>query len=270
MGGLVGFGNCRTPNFTRRGPAGLGWPSFARFPPVVKFLVLALFYGDHPELALRCGTTLRGLWNTGRIDLRIGLNEVSARTRAVLDELLPGVDAITADPQVYKYPMMRRLVAGYRGDATHMMWFDDDSCLQPGVDPGQWLQAVTRRTATVTGSLGSLYTQRLTALQRDWILRQPWATGRPLPDDLLFNTGGWKVVPLDLMRRFDFPPADMRHAGGDLALGGLLQQQGLVPEQFRVGLAINADAQLRESAAARRGVTEPAGGEGWKLWGPGT
>jgi hypothetical protein len=236
---------------------------------VVKFLVLALFYGDHPELARRCGATLRALWNTGRIDLRIGLNEASPRTRAVLDELLPGVATEAADPQIYKYPMMRRLLAGYRGDASHMMWFDDDSCLQPGVDPRQWLQAVAQRAATATGSLGSLYVQRLTALQREWIKRQPWATCRPLPDDLLFNTGGWKVVSLDLLRRFDYPPADMQHAGGDIGLGALLQQQGLLPEQFRAGLAINADAQLRESEAARRGVTEPAGGEGVQLWGPG-
>jgi hypothetical protein len=237
---------------------------------VVKFLVLALFYGDHPELAQRCGGTLRALWNTGQVDVRIGLNEVSARTRAVLAELLPGVDVISADPQIYKYPMMRRLVSSYRGDATHMMWFDDDSCLLPGVDARAWLHAVSQRTAATPGTLGSLYTQRLTPAQREWMLRQPWATDRPLPAEVLFNTGGWKVVPLELMRRFDYPPADMQHAGGDLALGGLLQQQGLAPEQFRVGLAINADAQLRESEAVRRGVAEAPHGEAWKLWGPRT
>ena len=60
----------------------------------------------------------------------------------------------------------------------------------------------------------------------------------------------------------------LQHAGGDLALGLLLQQQGLAPEQFRVGLAINADAQLRESAAARRGVIEASGTEAWHIWGP--
>ena len=114
-----------------------------------------------------------------------------------------------ADPQIYKYPMMRRMGAEYRGDATHMMWFDDDSCLQPGVDAGKWLQAVTQRAAATQGTLGSLYTQRLMPAQRELVLRQPWAGSRPLPDDVLFNTGGWKVVPLELMRRFDYPPAEM-------------------------------------------------------------
>ena len=31
------------------------------------------------------GTTLRALWNTGRVDLRIGLNEVSLASRAAID-----------------------------------------------------------------------------------------------------------------------------------------------------------------------------------------
>jgi hypothetical protein len=236
---------------------------------MVKFLVLALFYGDHPELAQRCGWTLRALWNTGRVDLRIGLNEVSARSRAVLDALLPGVPMERADPQIYKSPMMRRLLAGYSGDATHMMWFDDDSCLLPGVDAAAWLQAVAARAATLRGSMGSLYTQPLTEAQRAWTLRQPWATGRPVPQEVLFNTGGWKVVPLELMRRFDWPFPALMHAGSDLSLGLLLQQLGLGPEQFRVGLAINADGALRESAAPRRGVNEPAHA-GAALWGPGT
>ncbi|WP_255985122.1 hypothetical protein, partial [Klebsiella pneumoniae] len=93
----------------------------------------------------------------------------------------------------------------------------------------------------------ALYTQRLTTAQQDWVRRQPWYAGREVPDELLFNTGGWKVVPLDLMRRFDWPNPTIHHAAGDISLGALLHQHGLQPEQFRVGLAINADAGLRES-----------------------
>lgn len=233
---------------------------------MVKFLVLALFYGDHPELAYRCGTTLRALWNTGRVDLRIGLNEVSPAAEAVLDELLPGVAKETARPQIYKNPMTRRLLATYQGDATHMMWFDDDSCLRPGVDVPGWLDAVTQRAAATPSSLGSLYRQRLTPAQRDWIARQPWATGPAVPEVLEFNTGGWVVVPLDLIRRFDWPSADLGHFGCDLVLGALLHHQGLRPQQFRAGLAINADAQLRESEAQRRGVLA---GERTDVWGVG-
>lgn len=234
--------------------------------PLVKFLVLALFYGDHPQLARRCATSLRALWNTGRVDMRLGLNEASARTVAVLDELLPGVPRTVCKPQIYKHPMMRRLVREYRGEATHMMWFDDDSCLLPGLDVAAWLRTVSARAGQARGSLGSLYTQRLTEAQRQWVREQSWFTGREVPQEMLFNTGGWVVVPLDLMRRHDWPDAGLRHAGGDISLGALLHQQGLAPEPFRVGLAINADADLRESAAPRRGVTEPqdAPSDAWK------
>jgi hypothetical protein len=150
-----------------------------------------------------------------------------------------------------------------------MMWFDDDSCLQPAVDVQAWLAAVSARAGPARGSIGSLYRQALTPPQREWIGRQPWFTGRPLPEQLLFNTGGWKVVPLALMRRWDWPAPELRHGGGDLSLGALLQQQGLQPEQFRVGLAINADLQMRESAAPRRGVIEARDSPVWHVWGPG-
>jgi hypothetical protein len=233
---------------------------------VVKFLVLALFYGDHPALAQRCGATLRALWNTGQVDVRIGLNEVSPRSRAILDELLPGVDRLAAEPQIFKYPMMHRLVQTYAGAATHMMWFDDDSCLLPGTDAASWLAAVSRRAEGATGALGAVHTSELTPAQREWVLAQPWFTGRALGDEVLFAVGGWFVLPLALMRRCGWP-GTLQHAGGDISLGVLLQQQGLVPEPFRVGLAINADAQLRESKAPRRGVTEPGGVP--TVWGAG-
>ncbi|MEJ5989365.1 hypothetical protein WG902_05160 [Ramlibacter sp. PS3R-8] len=221
---------------------------------MVKFLVLALFYGDHPQLARRCGATLRALWNTGQVDLRIGLNEVSAESRAILDALLPGVQREQADPQIYKYPMMRRLLAGYSGDATHLMWFDDDSFLRPGLDVKGWLQAVSARAATARGSLGSVYTQQLDAAQQAWIRARPWYRGLDVPGEVAFNTGGWFVVPLELIRRCGWPEPELRHDGGDRILGALLHQQGLAPQQFRVGLAINSDEAMHESGAPRRGL----------------
>ena len=73
---------------------------------MVKFLLLALFDGDHPALAMRCCTALRALWNTGEIDVPIGLNEAAPRTRTAVERVLPGVEGVSADPQSYKYPMM--------------------------------------------------------------------------------------------------------------------------------------------------------------------
>jgi len=224
---------------------------------LVKFLVCALFYGDYPQLAQRCAASLQALHATGKVALRIGLNEVSPAVRAMLHAALPGAELVAAQPQVYKYPMMRRLVHEYHGDATHLMWFDDDSCLLPGTPAAGWLEAVAARAGRSEGSLGAVYRQRLTERQQEWLRAQPWYTGRSIPDEIEFNTGGWLVVPLPLLRRWHWPGPELQHQGGDLVLGALLQQQGLPVEQFRVGLAINADEHLRESAAPRRGYVEP-------------
>jgi hypothetical protein len=225
---------------------------------LVKFLVCALFYGDYPQLARRCAATLRSLWLTGRVDVRVGLNDVSEASRSVIESALPEVERIEATPQIYKFPMMRRLVHEYHGDATHLMWFDDDSCLQPGTAAPPWLEAVAARAGSTGGTLGSTYQQLLTEPQKAWIRAQPWYTGLAIPDLVTFNTGGWLVAPLALLRRFDWPGPELHHNGGDMVLGALLHQQGLPVEQFRVSLAINADDRLRESAAPRRGFTEPA------------
>lgn len=226
----------------------------------LKFLVCALFHGDYPALARRCALSLRALRDTGQVDLRIGLNEVSAaalrQIDAALPGMVPGVDQLHANPQIYKYPMMRRLVHGYRGDATHLMWFDDDSCLTPGFDVARWLASVARHARTTQGTLGSTYTRAQTPAEQDWIRTQPWYTGRDIPAATLFNTGGWFVAPLALFRRFDWPPPALRHNGGDVALGALCHQQGLEVLNCKGGVAINADESLVESSAPRRGYSE--------------
>lgn len=222
----------------------------------MKFLVCALFYGDFPALAARCAGTLARLRATGRIDLRIGFNEVSAASADVVQSALPGADILAAAPQLYKYPMMRQLIRGYAGAATHLMWFDDDSCLLPGTDAAAWLDRVEAAAAPVQGTLGSRYGFRMTEPQRLWVRSQPWFTGREIPEVTWFNTGGWLVAPLALLRRFDWPSTALLHNGGDLALGALLHQHGLAPVHFREGVAINADDALQESRAPRRGYSE--------------
>jgi hypothetical protein len=221
-----------------------------------KFLVCALFHGDYPELARRCALSVQALRDTGRVDTRIGLNEVSDRSQAVIAAALPGVDAISAVPQLYKYPMMRRLVHEYRGDATHVMWFDDDSCLLPGLDVPRWLDEVALQAGRTHGSLGSVCGMPQSDIEKAWVRAQPWFTGRALPAMTVFNAGAWFVLPLALFRQFDWPPARLRHNGGDVALGALLYQQGLEVAPFRTGVAINADESLVEASAPRRGFSE--------------
>ncbi|MBI2769137.1 MAG: hypothetical protein HYX47_05920 [Burkholderiales bacterium] len=224
----------------------------------LKFLVCALFYGDYPALAGRCAQSLAALRATGMVDMRVGLNEVSAASAALVDAALPGVEQVRAEPQLYKYPMMRRLVHGYQGDATHLMWFDDDSCLDSGLDVARWLALVGQRAQMTEGTTGSVYRRAQSDAEHAWIRAQPWFTGRPFPAETVFNTGGWFMAPLALFRRFDWPPLSLRHNGGDVALGALCHQQGLAVLDCTGGVAINAGDSLAESTAPRRGFSEPA------------
>ena len=224
----------------------------------LKFLVCALFYGDYPALAQRCAQSLAALRATGLVDMRIGLNEVSTRSEALIAAALPDVDEVRAQPQLYKYPMMRRLVHDYRGDATHLMWFDDDSCLAPRLDAAAWLGLVGQRARMTQGTTGSIYHRTQSAAEWAWVRAQPWFTSRPQPAETTFNTGGWFMVPLDLLRRLDWPPPSLRHNGGDVALGALCYQQGLAVLDCSGGVAINAGDSLAESSAPRRGFSEPA------------
>jgi len=222
----------------------------------VRFLTCALFYGDYPQLAQRCAQSLALLRDAGVGDMRIGLNEVSARSRAIIDGLLPGVETVTAVPQIYKGPMMRRLVLDYTGDATHLMWLDDDSCLMPGVDVPSWLANLRRAAQSVSGTLGHAYEIRQSPAEHNWIRAQPWYTGRALPWRTRFTTGGWFVARLSMLRRFDWPPPAIRHKGDDVALGALCHQQGFDVVDCKGGIAVNADDTLAPSTAPRRGHDE--------------
>lgn len=138
--------------------------------------VCVLLYGDYPDLARRVLLPLRALFLSGDIHLRIGCNDISSRSRDVLEEIFPqicgglsprqsrttsvGVNkkshiVFSSEeseipefmvqyryPQIFKYPMMRELF-DFNGSwpikTPFTMWFDDDSCIT-AEDPSAWLK----------------------------------------------------------------------------------------------------------------------------------
>lgn len=238
--------------------------------------VCALLYGDYPDLARRCLTPIARLLDDGRIELRLGMNECSPETFAVVRELLkcdahPGAPTepyhftqVSADrellieavrPQLYKYPMMRRLFTARPLTTEFVMWFDDDSYIK-NADPGVWLTGM-ESLAEKTDMIGSVYSIKIPPQQRAWIERQPWYAGKPVPISGKFATGGWWVLRSELIRQYNWPLEALRHRGGDVMLGQLLLQKGLSLTSYNAGVAINADAEGRESKSVRRGFDEP-------------
>lgn len=220
-----------------------------------KFTVCALFYGDYPNLARRCLEPLLELCGSGLIDLRIGLNDTSKDT----DEYINGscssdVFVLSAKPQILKYPMMRRLFNEKPIDTEYVMWFDDDSFVRED-DRMSWLESVDKEMASCD-MLGSVYTINYTQDQKSWCKKQSWYTGKTIPDRPKFATGGWWTLRSSVIRNFDWPIPELKHCGGDVALGVLLDQNNLRLKHYREGVAINADANGKESAAERRGASK--------------
>lgn len=254
----------------------------------MSFSVCVLCYGDHPHLAARCLNSIARSADWALIDsIQVGLNAVSPATRTVVDRAaaswpVPWRILEPADgANVGKYPLMRRMFYGPPEaagiaiprrvlKASRVMWFDDDSYVRDESGPEWWRQV--RAAATDVTVLGSLYkvagTPTLSAAiaDQDWYTATPRRAADPVAADRAgspvhtFVTGGWWVARSRFLRIWDYPFLALHHNGGDVLLGELCAQQKQKLGGFNAGVAINADAQGRESRAPRRGRSEvPAG-----------
>lgn len=220
-----------------------------------KFTVCALFYGDYADLARRCLEPLLELCGSGLIDLRLGLNDVSKETEEYINNSCSSnVFVLSAKPQIFKYPMMRKLFNEKPVTTEYVMWFDDDSFIRED-DRISWLESVDKEMSSCD-MLGSTYTINYTQDQKAWCKNQKWYTGKTIPDRPKFATGGWWCLRSSVIKKFDWPIPELKHCGGDVALGVLLDQNNLKLKHYREGVAINADVNGKESAAERRGASK--------------
>src|SRR3954465_12508819 len=99
------------------------------------FSINVLLYGDHPDLALRCLSSIQARFEPALVsDVRVGVNAVGNRTSEILTEFartLPAVVHVYRDRErrnVLKYPLMRKMLYDPERPvaADRVMWFDDD------------------------------------------------------------------------------------------------------------------------------------------------
>lgn len=236
------------------------------------FTVCALFYGDYPQLAERClYSMLQPAAYKYVREYRLGLNAVSLQTEATIRQQLAGAPAHRPPAYLYKtqvnvckYPLMRRMFYAEPAIQTpRVMWFDDDSAIAEPSD--SWWQRVAQVALQHT-LIGSVYRMDMGAAG-DAIRRQSWYTARPFrrrkrgaiaKNVYSFVTGGWWCLDFQFACQHDYPFPGLIHNGGDRILGELVYQQHGTMQEFRDGLLINADADGKESAAARRGVSQRA------------
>lgn len=229
--------------------------------------VTVLAYGDYPALTQRCLRSLRTALGAGFItSIRVGLNEVCDATRQVVHHVLQQcpaeTEALIYDSKVnrLKYPLLRKMLL----DREHpvitplVMHFDDDSYLESTVTSQSWWNAVSRelRTATV---IGGLYTKQLAGKQAECIEAQSWFNGKIIKPNhrVRFATGGWWAAQMAFLELHNYPFPYLHHNGGDVVLGELCRQQNGRLRMFKPLVCINADDKGKESAAVRRGVSQP-------------
>jgi hypothetical protein len=228
-----------------------------------RFTVCALLYGDYPNLAKRCLDPLLHLASIGDVELRVGMNEVSKVTSDFVRYNLWQPKIFEASPQIFKYPMMRKMFHDEPVVTDYIMWFDDDSYIKVK-DCASWLEAVTTEMSDCD-MLGSVYTILYGTDQKEWCKTQPWYKGKPISDKPRFATGGWWCIKTEVVNRLNWPITQLKHCGGDVALGVALNQNDLKLKHYNQGVAINANAEGKESAAERRGAsrTEKPIGKGF-------
>jgi len=224
-----------------------------------------LCYGDYPQLAKRCLTSIAEHARPGSVaEVIVICNVVSPATLAVIEEIrsqslqVPSRVVIrTENPR--KYPAMREVFHGTPQIATqYVMWFDDDSCIRPGFAGSFFDYMAGQLNQGPSLFVGQPWRWPLSAAQQQWIPTQPWYCGRPIKRMVTFGQGAWWIMAMSLIRDVDWPPENFEHSGGDVMTGVMLDQREI--PILRLGshfVAINANNEdLLDSVGNSRGITK--------------
>ncbi len=281
----------------RLSPAELNFTSLT-FP----ITVCALTYGKHDKLAIRCLSSIYNNLDPSLFRLRFGFNSPTQscfdRVMAYLEDKSNVEKIYKADPQIYKYPMMRQMFwdPDKPLQTDWVMWLDDDSHI---VDPnwikltGHYIDEMRLEQNKVAPRgyhcFGKVYYWHFRGQQINstipnreadqigWVEEADWFTGRdyaldrgkvpPMPKSD-FATGGWWLVTREAIKACNWPDQRIVHRGGDIMFGAALWQQGLGVAQVAGPKPKKGSAQKRKkwfemvkiSDAKQRGYNENIAG----------
>lgn len=233
-----------------------------------------LTYGANSYLALRCISSVYKHLPADKFKLRLGLNEVpSEHETKILDYLKDksNVEKVyRANPQIYKYPMMRQMFhdTDLPISTDWILWMDDDSHIvgQKWIDSLEnavnsfYLQQTDKNPKGVH-MFGKVYYWHLRGNQRQWISEATWyrnrafakdTSKRPPMDKSDFCTGGYWLVSKECAMACDWPDTRLKHRGGDIMMGIAVHQNGYGISQSYDGVKISDNA--------RRGYNETIAG----------
>ena len=249
------------------------------------FSINVLLYGDYPDLAQRCLESIGKQCVTSPSlvqDVRVGMNAVSQGVRRYAarwaDNISTACDGLpvfiyNSKHNVRKYPLMRRMFHDLEKPITAewVMWFDDDSFFKGHVSNGlSTLQSLVDKDV-LADMYGSVWERKLHGNQKQFFESLHWWNGIPTNARrggswVSFVTGGWWLLRSSVISLYDWPAKEIKHNGGDMMLGALLNQQRR--KVVHVGyndfcVAINADNGGKNSSMPRRGLSEGLVGCGY-------
>ncbi len=210
-----------------------------------KITIGTVLYGNYTGLHVRLLESLISTVPKHRLEIRIGLNEVSSETRDYLDEVFfgsgwPG-STITYvhETNDMKYPVMRQMLQDPNRpiDSKYLVWFDDDSYV---VNPN-WLSVLAETIIQSHPQGYRLYGIKfLHTLKNEkeagWFKAADWYRGKPLQnnkgvetpngDKIHFVSGGFWACETDTLRQASIPDVRLGMHGGDITIGEQIHQSG--------------------------------------------
>jgi hypothetical protein len=217
--------------------------------------VCVLFYGaddKHFNLAQRVlNAPMRKLADMGA-SFCFGCNAIGWQTRAFLHQQMaayfPRAFVVDSPSNVYKYPMMRRMLHDSGIDATFLLWFDHDSYFHDDLDVSNWLSRLRSQLA-FCDIVGSINRSPLHEEQLDWA-RNNW----PATADaryISFPNPSWWAAKSGVLQEKNWPPKNLGQKDGDVLLGEFVRRHELSLCHFRDGVKINVNEAGVESLVPR-------------------
>lgn len=224
-----------------------------------KLTICAVSYGDYPLLLGRFLGRLFDSTPQEMFSLRLGLNAPSAMSREIAERYAhrhTNIELTISSTNLFKNPMMRRLIHDPPILSEWTAWFDDDSY----VKRSDWLMRLALKiqgTPQVdVWGVRYLHSPDETALQfartsptyrgLPWLVRQN-VSGETVPC-FEFATGGFWVARTRVLQSLDWPDARVVQAGDDFLFGEALRQNGFQIGSFDRCVTVS-DAERRNASA---------------------
>ncbi len=164
--------------------------------------------------------------------------------------------------------MARYLFHDLALQSEYLIWFDDDSHVEPG-----WWEALWPLMERRIDYIGQQWWVDYLPGQRQMIQAQPWYRGIPFEirngkPGVHFMTGGFLAVRSACLLEANFPDTNtcwkgrpLQQYGGDTLLGEIARQLGWSRAKHDAGVHVNVDLQGRHPAPRRGGIGRQFGAE---------